>query len=83
MELGPRDHSGMEPEMADDDHSLPAPVAEMSVEMRNATERARSYAAQWIDQRNRMAAAVDGYRALGTHSIPDLPATGLPGDRDK
>jgi hypothetical protein len=73
----------MEPDMADDDHSLPAPVAEMSAAMRDATERARSYAAQWIDQRNRMATAVDEYRSSRMRSISDLPAADVPGVRDK
>jgi hypothetical protein len=77
-ELGPRDQPGREPDPAENDHDQPDSLAEMSAAMRDATGRARSYAARWIDERNRMAMAVDEYEALREHGIGDRPAGAVP-----
>lgn len=74
MDSRSQDRSGILPGMASNDQDLPTPIAEMSTAMHEAIERARACAAQWIDQRDRMAQAVDEYP-----STRALPAVDLPG----
>jgi len=82
MESNPRDRAGALPDVVEDDRGLPAPVAEMSAAMHEAIERARFYAARWIDQRDRMTRAVDAYRSTRTYPTPDLREDGVPGVGD-
>ena len=64
------------PALPNDAGCDPVNVAEMLVEMHEATLRARSYAEGWVDQRNKMTQAVADFESLRMGAIETLESAG-------
>lgn len=67
-----RNQLAPKPALPNEASGEPVNVAEMLVEMREATMRARSFAEGWVDQRNKMTGAVADFESSQMRAIQTL-----------